>query len=185
MNPDIARWDDKYRASDAGKFTEVDPLLIAHESLLEGTGRALDVACGAGANALYAAARGYAVVAVDGSIEGLKIASARARAAGLNLSLVNLDLEHYRPPPNAFDLVMVFRYLNRGLFAPLKNALRPGGRLFFKTFNRNFLEAKPDFNTDYVLSPGELAREFSGLDIVSLEEGDSTQSFIVATKPRA
>lgn len=170
MNPDILRWDEKYSAAEAPDFIEADDLLEAYAALLTGEGRALDVACGAGANAIYAASRGYTTVGVDGSIQGLRLAARRARARGLALQLINADLERYCPPPDAFDLVLVFRYLNRSLFDALKETLRPGGLIFIKTFNRNLLDTKPGFNPDYLLEPGELAGHFRGLEQIATND---------------
>jgi SAM-dependent methyltransferase len=178
MNPDILRWDGKYSAAEARDFIEADELLEANAALLSGKGRALDVACGAGANAIYAASRGYATVGVDGSIEGLRLAARRARALGLALQLINADLECYCPPPGTFDLVLVFRYLNRPLFEALKQTLRPGGVIFFKTFNRNLLDTRPGFNPDYLLEPGEIAGRFRGLEqIATNDDADNRAAF--------
>lgn len=186
MNPDILRWDKKYSAAETQDFSQVDGLLKTHAALLSGHGRALDVACGAGANAIHAAALGYATVGVDGSVEGLRIAARRAHERQLNVQFVNADLDRYRPPPDAFDLVMVFRYLNRSLYLPLERTLRPGGLIFFKTFNQNFLKSNPGFNPDYVLRPGELARAFAALDQLDTNDTAEVQeslSWWVGRKP--
>lgn len=186
MNPDILRWNEKYRAASRGAFGEPDPLLTQHAALLEKGKRALDLACGAGANAIFAATRGMSVVGVDASLEGLRIASKRARAAGVRIALVNADLEVYRPPAGRFDLVLMFRYLNRPLIASLAAALRPGGVMMCKTFNLNYLEDKPDMNPDYLLEPGELHRSFPGLVCIDSNDGEdnaATTSWWIGRKP--
>ncbi len=184
VNPDILRWNEKYRAAASGGFATPDPLLFEQQGLLSDRGRALDVACGAGANALFVAACGYRVVGIDASIEGLKIARRRARERGLKVDFLNVDLERYRPPPLAFDLLLVFRYLNRGLFPALEETLRPGGLMFYKTFNQYHLRGKPSFNPEYLLEPGELKRCFSGLEVLAASDDDSQapESFLIARK---
>jgi len=184
VNPDILRWNEKYRAAASGGFSTPDALLFEQRALLSDNGRALDVACGAGANGLFVAACGYRVVGVDASIEGLKIAQRRARERGLQVDFINVDLERYRPPPLAFDLLLVFRYLNRGLFPALEEALRPGGLMFYKTFNQNHLRRKPGFNPEYLLESGELKRRFSGLEVLAASDDDSQapESFLIARK---
>ena len=167
MNPDIVRWNEKYSAATDAAFTQVDELLVGHKALLLRNTRVLDLACGAGANAIFAAGRGCRVVGVDASYEGLRIAAERARAAGVPLSLVNADLEVWRPPPRCFDLVMVFRYLDRALFPALPLMIRPGGVVIYKTFNSNFLKHKPDMNPEYLLQPGELAGCFPNLEMIA------------------
>lgn len=146
----------------------------------------LDVACGAGGNAIFAAQRGCSVVGVDASLEGLRIAARRAKAAGLSLSLVNVDLQSWRPPPARFDLVMVFRYLNRDLFPSLQSTIRPSGVLIYKTFNRNFLGQKPDMNPEYLLEPGELKRCFANFDEIATNDGAANRevsSWWIGRKP--
>lgn len=186
VNPDIVRWNKKYRSVSNETFAEPDALLIEYQAVLTGGARALDVACGAGANALFAALHGCRVVGVDASLEGLRIAANRAKDAGVSLSLLNVDLEVWRPPPECFDLVMVFRYLNREIFPSLKSTLRPGGVMIYKTFNRNFLEQKPEMNPDYLLEPGELARRFSRLEPIASNDRSTNRemySWWIGLKP--
>ena len=172
MNPDIVRWNEKYRAAEEHGFAEPDSLLVARADLLPAKGRVLDLACGAGANAIFAARHGCRVVGADASIEGLRIAARRARAAGVSVSLLNADLEVWRPPEDAFDMVMVFRYLDRGMFSAIESALRARGVLIYKTFNQNFLRQKPDMNPAYLLRPGELKRSFPALtEIAASDDG--------------
>ncbi len=186
MNPDIVRWNAKYRAVSYTAVAQPDELLVAHQALLFRNARVLDVACGAGANAIFAAQCGCRVVGVDASLEGLRIAARRAREADLAVFLLNADLESWRPPPERFDLVMVFRYLNRALMPSLQSAIRPGGVLIYKTFNRNFLQQKADMNPDYLLQPGELAPCFATLDEIATNDGAANQdvfSWWIGRKP--
>ena len=186
MNPDIVRWNEKYRAASNAAPAQPDDLLVEHQALLLRNARVLDLACGAGANAIFAAQCGCRVAGVDASLEGLRIAARRAREANLVLSLLNADLESWRPPPERFDLVMVFRYLNRALMPSLQSAIRPGGVLIYKTFNRNFLQQKADMNPEYLLQPGELALCFATLDEIAANDGAASQevfSWWIGTKP--
>jgi len=133
-----------------------DPLLIEHQHLLP-EGDALDVACGLGHNALWLASRGRRVVAVDGSSVGLREAAAAPRAA-LPVAWLCADLDCWIPPRHSFDLVVVVRYLNRPLIPHLLAALRPGGVIFYRTFNVNRASEDDRFPSDYLLQRGELRR---------------------------
>ena len=83
MHPDAERWNRRYRDhGDSGRM-QVEPVLEAHAALLGPRGRGLEVACGTAANALWLAARGYHMTALDVSIEALRIAAAQARRRGL------------------------------------------------------------------------------------------------------
>ena len=186
MNPDIVRWNEKYRAAPDSAFARPDELLVAHQDLLVRDARVLDLACGAGANAIFAAKRGCCVLGVDASLEGLRIAARKAKQRGLKIFLLAADLESWRPPPERFDLVMTFRYLDRALFPALRSALVPGGVVVYKTFNRNFLEQKPEMNPDYLLQPGELSRSFSEFELIATNDEESnreTSSFWIGRKP--
>lgn len=176
VNPDILRWNEKYRAATETAFSRPDELLVQHRAVLLANTRILDLACGAGANAIFSAQRGCRVVGVDLSLEGLRIAARRAKEKGVTLSLLNVDLKSWRPPPSRFDLVMVFRYLDRALMPSLRATIRPGGVVIYKTFNRNFLEQKPDMNPDYLLEPGELPRCFADFDEIATNDRADNQA---------
>ena len=183
MRADVAKWDSKYRARGGVAGGSPDTLLDTQRNLLSGGGRALDLACGVGHNALHLARCGYEVLGVDCSIEGLLIASDAARRLALRVHLLAADLDEFPLPVRAFELVVVFRYLNRGLVSSIARALAPGGLLIYQTFNRNFLREYPGFNRDYVLGPGELASLFPSLAPVETNDtdpGDATSSYLIA-----
>jgi cyclopropane fatty-acyl-phospholipid synthase-like methyltransferase len=68
-------------------------------------GRVLDVGCGTGVHAVYLAALGFSVVAVDFVPAALEHARQRADAAGVELELVQSDVLAYEPVAG-FDLVV-------------------------------------------------------------------------------
>lgn len=129
-------WEERFRAGDhAG--AEPDPFLKQldeYSELFPAGRRALDVAAGAGRNAVRLAERGWDVTACDVSLEGLRKAQELARGHGVSLKLFCQDLETVLLPPNRFDLIVCFFYLQRSLFPSLKNALRPGGLILYKTY---------------------------------------------------
>ncbi len=188
---DSERWDRKYAAGEGPAHFEPKPFLTRHHLLLAG-GRALDVACGFGGNALYLASLGYRVDAVDAS--GFALGKARVEAVrrGLPINLVQADLSRWRVPPARYDLIVVFFYLNRALMPALAAGLRPGGLLFQANRNQRFLAARPDFDSDYLLQPGELGRlaRAAGLEIVYDTDGapedgaeDDHNSRLIARQP--
>jgi SAM-dependent methyltransferase len=71
------------------------------------TGTALDAGCGAGAEALWLAARGWQVTGADISTEALAKAAERAAGAGLSerVRWVEADLSTWTPE-DSYDLVM-------------------------------------------------------------------------------
>jgi SAM-dependent methyltransferase len=71
-------------------------------------GRALDAGCGHGVDALWLAARGWQVTAVDFSTSALAHGRAMADVAGLSSRIVWVegDLANWSAPPAEFDLVL-------------------------------------------------------------------------------
>ncbi|RMF87608.1 MAG: methyltransferase domain-containing protein, partial [Nitrospirae bacterium] len=74
-------WDARYRGPGYRYGCEPNPWLVAHAHGLPRAGRALDLACGEGRDAVYLAALGLQVTGVDGSrvalAKGRRLAAAR------------------------------------------------------------------------------------------------------------
>lgn len=102
---DAADWDQRYAADGLVWTAEPNRFLVAETEDLA-PGRALDVACGEGRNALWLATMGWAVTAVDHSEVGLDKARALAGTAGVEVEWHHGDVLTYRPEP-VFDLVIV------------------------------------------------------------------------------
>ena len=186
MKSDIDRWNKKYLSHRYSDDITPDPLLAENRFLLSGKGNALDLACGVGDDALYLAKLGYSSFAVDGSLTALRFGKQKARANSLELLSFVTDLDSYPLPVAHFDVIVVLRYLNRDLVKPIRRALRAGGVLLFQTFNKRFLEQKPSFSEEYVLSDGELLDWFGDWHCVKTNDdktNEMTQSFWVGKKP--
>ena len=138
MTSSAARWDERYRGAPA--VAAPSDLLVRFSSLLPPGGRALDVACGAGRNAVYLAERGLEVVAVDRSREGLQQGRELARARQCRVLWVQAHLETFELPAQAFDVISCFYYRDPDLYPRLRSALRPQGLLFYETFTLDQLE---------------------------------------------
>ncbi|HLT90068.1 MAG TPA: class I SAM-dependent methyltransferase [Woeseiaceae bacterium] len=122
------RWDEKYRSGAYAGRRHPTALLV--EYLSPTPGRALDVACGAGRNSLFLAARGWHVEGIDISAVGLAQARERAAGEGLDVGWIEADLDDPDAlPPGPYDLVLMVRYVNRSLLPHLLTRLAPGGIL--------------------------------------------------------
>ena len=79
-------------------------------------GRVLDVAMGAGQNAIYLAKMGFEVEGVDISPEAVNNALELARKSGVNIRAQVADLENnYDTEKGAYDVIICFNYLQRSL----------------------------------------------------------------------
>ena len=128
---DSASWDRRYEGSELVWTAEPNRFLVAETETLA-PGRAIDLACGEGRNAVWLAERGWQAVGVDFSEVGLRKARELADSRGVNVEWVAADLLDYRPDPHAFDLVLVF-YLQvpaadrRPILHAAVDAVAPGG----------------------------------------------------------
>ena len=106
---DAQQWNERYGGEEP-LFTADPARFLGQEVADMPPGRALDLGCGEGRNALWLAERGWHVTGVDFSGVGLGKARRLAGARGVpseRLDLVLADLTGYDPPPDAFDLVLL------------------------------------------------------------------------------
>ena len=175
MVSDALRWDEKYRVASLAPALRVEPLFQRHQidiGELSAPRTAIDIAAGTCHAAVYLAKQGLNVTAVDGSRVGLALGKELAERDGVCINTTTADLTVTDLPKGPWSLICCFRYLNRDLFAQIPSMLVPGGLLFWRTFNVYHLNKAPAFNPEYVLQPGELARHFSMLDVLTLSDGD-------------
>ncbi len=151
---------------------EPSQFLVDNAGLLPPGGRALDVAMGTGRNAVYLASLGFEVTGMEISDEACEMALEAAGAAGVRIEAVCVDLESWEAPAEAFDVVVNFNYLQRGLCPRLAAALKPGGVLVFETFTREQRQFGWGPSRDeFLLLPGELRGLFPRLETLVYREG--------------
>jgi SAM-dependent methyltransferase len=121
------------------------------------------------------------VDAVDISPVGLALGRAEAKKRGVSVNFFQANLDNYVLPVATYDLIAVFRYLNRRLLPALGAALRPGGWLFYESLDLRYLDLRPDAPRDYLLTPGELENAFAHLRVIEAGPNPGRQtSFLVA-----
>ena len=164
------RWDERYQTGPKPVYGKISDWILAQQPHLSG-GKALDFACGVGRHALWLRGLGYQVDAVDISMAGLRHLAGRAEQQGFShaLRLIHADLTQWRPTQSSYDLVFVARYLDRDSFPALAAAVKPGGLLLYQTFHTDLLQLR-DFDSKFVLQPGELLQAFANLEILAYEE---------------
>jgi SAM-dependent methyltransferase len=166
------RWNERYTQSLEPFPHTPAAWLVEHEGLLAGGGRGLDVACGDGRNALYLARHGYEVAAIDASDVAVGALNAAALERGLPITAHVVDVEAEPLPAGPYDAIVVMNFLDRALFGSLRDALAPGGLLFYETLSvAHVEELGRSFNADYLLARGELLEAFGDLEVVAHAEG--------------
>src|SRR4051812_22496005 len=125
---DREKWNAKYSLADTAP-SQPSAVLLTLANYLPRRGRALDIAGGAGRNALWLAQRGLDVTIADISPVGLQTARQRAAEQGLTLNTLEIDLEQQPLDLPPFDLILSVGYLWRPFFAEFPRLLSPGGIL--------------------------------------------------------
>jgi SAM-dependent methyltransferase len=194
------QWDERYRADELIWKAEPNRFLV-EEVAGRAPGRALDLACGEGRNALWLAERGWQVTAVDFSAVGLEKARRLAFERGLELVLVEADVLEWEPPAASFDLVVVM-YLHlpaiarRRVLQRAKSALALGATLLVVGHDStNLTEGVGGPQDPAVLfSPEDIVGDLDGLDIerahcvrrpVATDDGevDAIDAIVRAVRP--
>jgi tellurite methyltransferase len=169
-----AKWDARYRSTH-GSAEGIAGVLTANPQLLPRAGRALDLACGLGANALYLAAHHLEVHAWDLSPVAIDRLNTRAQQQGLTLHTQVRDCLAQPPEADSFNVIIVSRFLERQLCPAITAALKPGGVLFYQTYTRAKQGGRGPVNPHFLLAAGELPRLFSELESVFYREGEEAQ----------
>jgi SAM-dependent methyltransferase len=164
---DAAFWDARYSDSEAMWSGEPNPTLVELLTDVD-AGRALEVACGEGADAVWLARQGWDVVAVDLSEVAVRRASelvvGNAAEVAPAITFVVGDVVEDRLPAGPFDLVVAFflHVAEADRAAALRNRaalVAPGGLLLDVQHDRRDLATgveRPPFEEWYVRD-GELA----------------------------
>jgi tellurite methyltransferase len=169
---DLDRWNEKYAAKGVPTQLAPDAWLVKQIADFP-AGRGLELACGVGHNAIWLAQQGWQVDAVDVSPVGLLLAQELAKENHASVNWIAADLDQFSPEIDTYDLVLVFRFLDRTrLPGIIQQALKPGGRLLYETFTTAHL-ARPDShmkNPAFALAAGELPSLFPACETCEFEE---------------
>ncbi len=167
---DIAGWENMYRAGKRGSENAPTLLLVETAAKLN-PGRAIDLACGSGRNALFLAENGWTVTGIDGSATAIRMLKERAaeRSLPVHAEVADLTAPGFTLPGEAFDLIVIAYYLQRDLFPLLKPALRPSGVVLAIVHTAEKGE-EPSYKRAI---PGELRSIFAGWQILHYYEGAS------------
>ena len=168
-------WDARYASVENLWAVKPNRFLVGEAAQLE-PGRALDLACGEGQNAIWLASLGWDVVGVDYSEVAIAKARARAERDGVGAEFVCADLVGYAADPQAFDLVLVL-YLHiladqrRRVLERAAAAVAPGGTFVFVGHDLTNMTDGVGGPTDpqILCTPAEIAAELPGLEIEKAE----------------
>lgn len=185
---DRIRWDARYARRGAMRGEEPRAFLRAVADRLPREGRALDLACGEGQNAVYLASRGLEVEALDISPVAISKAHKLARRKGVRIHtrVVDLEADPEPIPAGRYRLILCFRYLQRSLAPRIEAGLAPDGMVVLELIADRTRERHPERSPDHLIASGELERWFPNLIVVHHEEAREKNVFLnrlIASKP--
>ncbi len=165
------------RHGEAGLLFGAEPnrFLVAEAAGLA-PGRALDLACGSGRNAVWLAQQGWSVVGADFSDVALDQARALAGERGIEVEWVEADLREWAPPPRAFDLVVLL-YLQlpadelRPIVRRAAGAVADGGTMLVVGHHAENLASGSGGPKDprVLFTPSDITAELDGLEVEKAE----------------
>lgn len=164
----IKDWEKIYKQDHISKL---EPAQFLEDNIgLLPKGNALDLAMGEGRNTLYLASQGYTVTGVDGSRTAVQKCLHLAKNRGLLVNVVAADLACYLIPPEEYDLIINFYYLQRDLLPKIKSGLRPGGMVVFETYTEEQARYGHPRNPAYLLKSNELLHSFLDYKVIVYRE---------------
>ena len=169
---DRQKWNTHYAAGSYASREHSSALLAEHLAQLP-RGCALDLACGAGRNALFLAAAGFDVDAVDISPVALERARQSAEKRDLDVNWIEADLESGRGGPwtqRCYDLIVIVRYVNLELMRSLTTQLNVGGYMLTEQHLTTKRSVIGPANPAFRLKPNELLHAADKLRIISYRE---------------
>jgi SAM-dependent methyltransferase len=173
-------WNRRYADKELLWTAQPNRFLVAETESLP-PGRALDLACGEGRNAVWLAERGWLVLGVDFSDVAIgkahELAAARGVAAATGWLVA--DLTAYQPEPGAYDLVILFYFQvptpeRRAIVRKAAAALAPGGTFLLVGHDLRNLESGygGPKGADVLYLPEDVAADLDGTGL-ELERADA------------
>lgn len=168
------QWDAKYSRPTFIYGKSPAQFLAENYHYIPYEGAVLDMGMGEGRNAVFLAQKGYKVTGVDISSVAVKKSYLLAQEFGVKIKGVVASLKDYKIPPNSFDAIVCFYYVDRSLVEKMKSWLKPGGILIYEahtTREKERASRKRDpLDEDTYLKEQELLRLFPGMRVLKYEE---------------
>ena len=204
LNRDVIQimWDERYSEEGFAYGTRPNDFLVEVADHIP-AGLVLCLAEGEGRNAVFLAARGHKVIAVDQSVVGLEKARSLAAQHGVTIETRASDLAEFEFEPGRYNgIVSIWAHMpphvRRIVHEKCVEALMPGGVMVLEAYRPvqvgRGTGGPPD--PSYCMSAGDLREELAGLDFEILVErerdvaegkyhnGSSAVVQMLARKPR-
>ncbi len=175
-------WDARFDTDHYVYGTEANEHVVEALSRMPGRkqGRAVELACGEGRNAVYLAQQGFHVTAVDSSSIGLEKTQRLANEHGVCVETICADALLWRPETPADILVTTWFHVpaeqKTALFRALTEAVRPGGVIIAEWFhpdqrNKGFTSGGPPL-PEMMFTKDELEAGLSSFSFETLKHSE-------------
>ena len=180
---DRVRWDRRHSDNarlPAGRV-DLPEVFRPYADFFPTAGRALDLACGCGLNAVWLARRGLAVHGVDVSPVAIGRARDLARDEGMadRCQFDVFDVDNGLPAGPPVDVLLCNRFRDPLLDAAVIGRLAAGGLLAVSALSEVGANPGP-----YRAAAGELRRAFGALEVLGAGEGDGQAWLVARATPR-
>jgi SAM-dependent methyltransferase len=178
-----AEWDARYRERDGTRWSGRPNGRLVAEVVGLPPGRALDIGCGEGADAIWLARRGWTVTAIDISRVAVGRAREAAQLAGAAVDWVCGDALQTPFPARSFDLLSMQypalpKAAGESAVRTLLAAVRPGGLLLAVYHDLD------DEHREHMKSRGVDPADYVGVDELGGLLGDDFKVELHAVEPR-
>lgn len=175
----MEEYDERYKG--AGSIWGNDPssIVVKASPHFPLASTVLDLGCGEGRNAIYAASQGHRVVAIDSSFEGIKKVKARAKKEGISLISDVIEINEYVSRCPDYDVILgvhILQFFSEqkipSIINHIKDKTKPGGINVIASFiskgeRHKAFQAK---HSRYVFETGELKSYYDNWEILHYEE---------------
>ena len=178
---EFERWEARFAGPEYHFGTEPNAFLKSKADLLKPGQKALSIADGEGRNGVFLAEQGLDVLAMDFSPTALAKSQALARQRGVTIRTEQADLDTWRWPAGAIDVVVAIFFqfcappLRTRVFDSITRALKPGGLLLMEGYTpkqRQYKTGGPS-EVENLYTRKLLEESFSDFASVEIREYDS------------
>jgi len=178
---EFERWEARFKEPGYHFGTEPNAFLKSKADLLKPGEKALSIADGEGRNGVFLAEQGLDVLAMDFSPTALAKSQALARQRGVTIRTEQADLDTWRWPAGAIDVVVAIFFqfcappLRTRVFDSITRALKPGGLLLMEGYTpkqRQYKTGGPS-EVENLYTRKLLEQSFADFSSVEIREYDS------------
>lgn len=171
-------WDERY-ASDTFVYGREPNGFFKEQISGLPPGKILLPAEGEGRNAVFAASRGWKVVAFDNSVEARKKALKLASEQNVTLDYRLVSYDEFEYNTSDFDVIaLIYAHvpgkIRQSLYRKMLGFLKPGGTVILEGFSKKQLRNNSGGpkNIDLLFSEEELKEDFLSLSEINIRETD-------------